>query len=47
MLTKEGCQTRQTRLREELSSAGTDAIALVHPLDIYYFHEVAPISDIQ
>ena len=37
MLTKEGCQTRQTRLREELSSAGIDAIALVHPLEIYYF----------
>jgi Xaa-Pro dipeptidase len=37
MLTKEGCRARQDRLRRRLSEAGIDAIALVHPLEIYYF----------
>lgn len=37
MLTKEGCRVRQERLRLRLSEAGVDAIALVHPLEIYYF----------
>ena len=37
MLTKEGCQKRQERLRQRLSDAGVDAIAIVHPVEIYYF----------
>ena len=37
MLTKEGCRARQDRLRRRLSEARIDAIALVHPLEIYYF----------
>jgi len=37
MLTKEGCRARQDRLRQRLSKAKLDAIALVHPLEIYYF----------
>ena len=37
MLTKEGCRTRQDRLRRRLSEAKIDAVAIVHPLEIYYF----------
>ena len=37
MLTRDGCRTRQDRLRLRLSEANIDAIALVHPLEIYYF----------
>ena len=37
MLTQEGCRARQERLRSRLSAAQIDAIALVHPLEIYYF----------
>jgi Xaa-Pro dipeptidase len=37
MLTKEGCRARQDRLRLRLSAAQIDAVALVHPLEIYYF----------
>lgn len=37
MLTKDGCRARQDRLRQRLSDANVDAIALVHPLEIYYF----------
>ncbi len=37
MLTKEGCRARQDRLRLRLSEAKIDAVALVHPLEIYYF----------
>jgi Xaa-Pro dipeptidase len=37
LLTKEGCQKRQERLRQRLSDAGVDAIAIVHPVEIYYF----------
>lgn len=37
MLTKDGCRSRQQRLRQRLSDANVDAIALVHPLEIYYF----------
>ncbi|MBT3344068.1 MAG: aminopeptidase P family protein [Gemmatimonadetes bacterium] len=36
-MTKEGCQKRQERLRQRLSDAGVDAIAIVHPVEIYYF----------
>ena len=37
MLTKEGCRVRQDRLRRRLSEAKIDAVAIVHPLEIYYF----------
>lgn len=37
MLTQEGCRARQDRLRLRLSEARIDAVALVHPLEIYYF----------
>ena len=37
MLTKEGCRARQDRLRRRLSEAKIDAVAIVHPLEVYYF----------
>ncbi len=37
MLTKEGCRARQDRLRRRMSDAKIDAIAIVHPLEVYYF----------
>lgn len=37
MLTLEGCRERQRRLRERLSAAQIDAVALADPRDIYYF----------
>ena len=37
MLTRQGCQARQARLRQRLSEAKIDAIAIVHPVEIYYF----------
>ncbi|SVB76999.1 uncharacterized protein METZ01_LOCUS229853 [marine metagenome] len=37
MLTQKGCLVRQDRLRLHMSEAQIDAIALVHPLEIYYF----------
>jgi Xaa-Pro dipeptidase len=37
VLTKDGCRTRQERLCQRLSDAGIDAMAIVHPLEIYYF----------
>ena len=37
MLTKEGCRVRQDRLQRRLSEAKIDSVAIVHPLEIYYF----------
>tara|TARA_B100001250_G_scaffold388583_1_gene386946 strand:+ start:162 stop:1298 length:1137 start_codon:yes stop_codon:yes gene_type:complete len=37
MLTREGCHERQERLRKQLKEQKVDAIAIVHPLEIYYF----------
>jgi Xaa-Pro dipeptidase len=37
LLTREGCRARQDRLRLLLAEANIDAVALVHPLEIYYF----------
>ena len=37
MLTREGCHERQEMLRRQLNEQKVDAIALVHPLEIYYF----------
>ena len=37
MLTRDGCRARQQRLLQRMNEARIDAIALVHPLEIYYF----------
>ncbi len=37
MLTRDGCGARQQRLLQRMSESCIDAIALVHPLEIYYF----------
>ncbi len=36
-VTEQGCRNRQQRLRQRLSEAKVDAVAIVHPLEIYYF----------
>jgi Xaa-Pro aminopeptidase len=40
MLSQEGCRVRQDRLRLHMSEGQINAIALVHPMEIYYFSGV-------
>ena len=45
MLTLEGCEVRQRRLRDRLAAEGIDAIVLTDQRDIYYLTGILLCSD--